>query len=99
MWTGTSTGLGTKAHSAGCSRREPAAALVCLPFLGIAWYTAPREDKDKPAMSRATRALDCSDFPTQAAALACHECYIHLGYGDIHRLDGDNDGKACEALP
>ena len=30
---------------------------------------------------------------------ACYLYCMHLRYGDIHRLDGDNDGVACEALP
>lgn len=42
---------------------------------------------------------DCADFPTQAAAQACYEYCLSLGAGDIHRLDGDNDGTACESLP
>lgn len=39
--------------------------------------------------------LDCADFSSQREAqveLESHE-------RDIHRLDGDNDGKACEHLP
>ena len=42
---------------------------------------------------------DCSDFRTQREAQACYEhCLRKVGY-DIHRLDGDNDGIACESLP
>ena len=42
---------------------------------------------------------NCSDFATQAAAQACFDhCMAVVGY-DVHRLDGDNDGKACESLP
>ena len=53
-----------------------------------------------PALcSCAGNLYNCSDFPTQAAALACCLYCIQLGYGDIHRLGGDNDGIACEALP
>jgi len=36
---------------------------------------------------------DCSDFSTQA------EAQEYLLPGDPHRLDGDNDGIACEDLP
>jgi VCBS repeat-containing protein len=43
--------------------------------------------------------LDCADFSTQNQAQACFEHCKSLGYGDVYRLDGDNDGKACEALP
>jgi len=42
---------------------------------------------------------NCSDFATHAQAQACYEYCISLGRDDIHRLDGDNDGIACEALP
>jgi len=42
---------------------------------------------------------NCKDFPTQAAAQACFEyCWQMRGF-DVHRLDGDNDGIACESLP
>ena len=42
---------------------------------------------------------NCSDFSTQAQAQACYDCCKSAGYGDIHGLDGDNDGVACEGLP
>ncbi|MDE0142990.1 MAG: SH3 domain-containing protein [Caldilineaceae bacterium] len=41
---------------------------------------------------------DCGDFSTQAEAQA----FFHAAGGpahDPHRLDGDNDGVACESLP
>ncbi|WP_367272899.1 excalibur calcium-binding domain-containing protein [Devosia sp.] len=40
--------------------------------------------------------MDCSDFRTQREA---QEFYERQGPGDPHRLDRDNDGIACEALP
>lgn len=44
--------------------------------------------------------LDCEDFATQAEAQACFEYCRSMEYGDIHGLDSDNDGTACEeALP
>jgi endonuclease YncB( thermonuclease family) len=44
--------------------------------------------------------LDCKDFKTHAAAQACYDHCVALGYGNIFRLDGnDNDGLACENLP
>lgn len=44
-------------------------------------------------------AYNCSDFGTQAAAQACHDyCMVQVGY-DVHRLDADDDGVACESLP
>ena len=39
---------------------------------------------------------DCGDFSSQAEAQAFYEA---AGAGDPHRLDGDDDGVACESLP
>lgn len=39
---------------------------------------------------------DCADFDSQAEAQAFFE---QAGSGDPHRLDGDDDGIACETLP
>lgn len=45
-------------------------------------------------------AYNCSDFSTQAAAQAVYDYCVAQGFGDIHRLDGNNDnGQACESLP
>ncbi|MBX3016181.1 MAG: excalibur calcium-binding domain-containing protein [Caldilineaceae bacterium] len=44
-------------------------------------------------------AYNCSDFSTQAAAQAVYDYCVNLGFGDIHRLDSNNDGEACESLP
>jgi hypothetical protein len=42
---------------------------------------------------------NCSDFDTQADAQSCFDyCMELVGY-DVHRLDADNNGVACEALP
>jgi len=38
---------------------------------------------------------NCGDFSTQAEA---QEVFEYCG-DDIHRLDGDGDGVACESLP
>ncbi|MCC6605753.1 MAG: excalibur calcium-binding domain-containing protein [Anaerolineae bacterium] len=44
-------------------------------------------------------AYNCSDFQAQDSAQACHDyCFTLVGY-DVHRLDADNDGLACESLP
>lgn len=44
--------------------------------------------------------LDCKDFRSHASAQACYEYCRNAGFGDVFRLDGnDNDGLACESLP
>ena len=40
---------------------------------------------------------DCADFKTQKQAQRFFE--KHNPNRDPHGLDGDNDGRACEALP
>ncbi len=41
-------------------------------------------------------AYNCSDFATRAEAQAAHDA---CRPGDIHKLDSDGDGEACETLP
>jgi micrococcal nuclease len=44
--------------------------------------------------------LDCKDFSTHSQAQACYNNCLAQGFGDVFRLDGnDNDGLACESLP
>jgi hypothetical protein len=42
---------------------------------------------------------NCGDFSTHAEAQGCFDYCVAQGAGDIHRLDQDNDGDACESLP
>lgn len=41
---------------------------------------------------------NCADFATHSQAQACYTHCVSVGAGDIHRLDADNDGTACESL-
>ncbi|OGJ49715.1 hypothetical protein A2335_02980 [Candidatus Peregrinibacteria bacterium RIFOXYB2_FULL_32_7] len=41
---------------------------------------------------------NCSNFSIQSAAQAVYDYCAAQGYGDIHRLDADNNGMACESL-
>lgn len=41
---------------------------------------------------------NCSDFDTWEEAQDCYEKCLDLGYGDVHGLDSDDDGIACEGL-
>jgi hypothetical protein len=43
--------------------------------------------------------LNCTDFSgSHARAQACYDYCVSQGRGDIHRLDNDGDGDACESL-
>lgn len=44
----------------------------------------------------ASDTYNCSDFPSQASAQACFNACLAAGRGDIHRLDQNNNGLACE---
>ncbi len=44
-------------------------------------------------------AYNCSNFSTQAAAQEVFNYCAERGFGDIHRLDFDGNGVACESLP
>jgi len=42
---------------------------------------------------------NCGDFATHAQAQACYDhCMMERGF-DVHNLDADDDGQACELLP
>jgi hypothetical protein len=41
--------------------------------------------------------LDCADFASWAEAQATYDYWLAQGLGDVHNLDGDNDGVACES--
>lgn len=41
---------------------------------------------------------NCSDFATHAQAQDAYEFCLESVGKDVHRLDGDNDGHACESL-
>ncbi len=42
---------------------------------------------------------NCSDFSTHNEAQACYESCLSSVGTDVHRLDRDKDGEACESLP
>ena len=44
-------------------------------------------------------AYNCCDFPTHADAQACYLHCKSVGAGDVHWIDADEDGSACELLP
>lgn len=44
-------------------------------------------------------AYNCGDFPTHDSAQSCYNyCVLTVGY-DVHGLDRDSDGSACETNP
>jgi hypothetical protein len=55
--------------------------------------------RQKSTLGRVLRFATVSDFSTQAEAQAVHDaCFAQVGF-EVHNLDQDNDGIACESLP
>lgn len=85
---------------------EDTAARIHVKFQGVDVYAktlsadcvappppAPPAPPASPGDSKS-----CGDFATWSAAQAWFLTYLPY-YGDIARLDGNNDGTACESLP
>ena len=54
------------------------------------------EPKFKTVCSCRSDRYNCNDFKTRREAREKYECCINkVGY-DVHNLDGDSDGTACE---
>jgi hypothetical protein len=41
---------------------------------------------------------NCANFTTKSQAQVVYDFCVSEGKGDIHRLDADGNGKACESL-
>ena len=52
-----------------------------------------------PVCKCSANIYDCVSFGYQAGAQTCYNYCKEQGVGDIHHLDDDNDGIACEDLP
>lgn len=62
--------------------------------------TQPPPPTEAPAVcSCGGNLYNCGDFGTHSRAQACYEYCRAQGFGDVHQLDGDDDGSACETLP
>jgi hypothetical protein len=61
----------------------------------------PTATDDQPSgpCSCSSNLYNCPNFGTQRAAQACFDYCVSQGRGDIHGLDADDDGIACESLP
>lgn len=65
--------------------------------------TQPTQAKETPAAKTSNcscsgNLYNCGDFSTHNEAQACFESCGGVS-NDVHRLDGDSDGVACEGLP
>lgn len=60
--------------------------------------TPPEEESDDSGYDCSSNIYNCGDFSTHAEAQAAFEFCGGVG-NDVHDLDRDSDGSACETLP
>ena len=74
---------------------------LLLVMVGGGGSPTPTPTATRPAEVCACRAnlYKCADFDTQAEAQICFDSCMATVSFDVHRLDGDRDGVACEGLP
>ena len=74
----------------------------------LGFWTAPPTQAPVPTRassggdtpcSCSSNQYNCADFSSHASAQACYDYCISIGRGDVHKLDSDSDGSACESLP
>jgi hypothetical protein len=67
-------------------------------FISILPGNQPTQPPQSAVCSCSSDSLNCGDFTTHSSAQACYNYCVSAGRGDIHSLDGNNDGDACESL-
>lgn len=78
---------------------SPTPHIVSVPTYDFEPSSPPSSPDGSSGCSCSGNIYNCKDFGSHASAQACYEYCISEGRGDIHGLDGDNDGSACESLP
>jgi hypothetical protein len=95
--TATSTSTGTATDTP--TQTSTATATGIATDTPTATATATATETEQPPCPCEADTLNCSDFATHSQAQACFNYCVSQGAGDIHKLDQDNDGIACEGLP
>lgn len=77
----------------------PTATPTLLPTASFTPSPTPTSQAPGNCTTCASDTYNCSDFDTQAQAQACFDyCWEQVGF-DVHNLDSNGDGEACESLP
>lgn len=96
--TPTATSTATKAATA-TPTRTPKPTATTKPTKTPKPTATPTRQPPGNCSTCAADVYNCTDFATQEDAQACFEyCMEQVGY-DVHNLDGDDNGVACESLP
>ncbi len=91
---------GGKTDASGCHTEKKTGDYHCH---GGGAKTAKTEARSEAPHGKSSviceiNAYNCSDFHSHAEAQSVYEHCIAEAAGDIHDLDRDDDGDACEAL-
>jgi hypothetical protein len=66
----------------------------------VDWGDAtPQPSADGEVCNCSGNLYQCADFENHAQAQACYEYCLGKVGRDVHLMDTDKDGIACEALP
>ena len=95
--TATATNTPTSTATQGATSTATATSIATGTATNIPTATATQPSAGPCPCNANT--LNCSDFSTHTEAQACYDWCVSQGAGDIHRLDSDSDGIACESLP
>lgn len=94
--TPTATPLPTLANTA---TPLPTRTFTPVPIIAtLVPYVQPTEQIFDSVCSCAGDSYNCGDFSSHSSAQSCFNYCMSQGMGDIHKLDQDNDGDACEGL-
>lgn len=65
------------------------------------WASTQPTEPSSPAVDCdcSDNIYNCADFATHSQAQVCFDHCVSLGRGDVHSLDSDGNGVACESLP
>lgn len=76
----------------------PTATLIVFPTNTLFVLPAATLAPQSAVCSCSGDSLNCTDFGSWSSAQACYSYCQSQGVGDIHGLDGNNDGSACDSL-
>jgi len=86
-------------YSASQTKTAGTTSTTVIPIIAKAQYTTVTTTTVSGTTSCdcSSNRYNCADFASKTKAQSCYDYCINQGKGDVHGLDGDNDGLACES--